>query len=254
MKKTLLTLISLVGTVSASVTTWDLTDGDAALNASGSNVQSWDVSQSGLTWNKNIAESLVFTVDAQQFNAESSYTLLTIKDNSYNGLSNVYVSGGNLNVHIWDSSTPNDSVSLSEIVQADTNTLTLVWNRTADNKLVFDVYADDNFETKAWTYTFTSTGANGFSFDGKTFQTLNFGGKNGDLLGNANTLIPSGTNAAEWELLGAGYTTGAMASAEDLTAYYNSAVAYNTASIPEPTTATLSLLALAGLAARRRRR
>ena len=259
MKKTIISLLVLAGVAAAAdVVSWDATAGDASLVASGTSVQTWDVRDSGLTWNKNVAESLILTVDVDSFAAGNAYTLLTFKDQSYNGLSDIYVNDSSLCLYMWNGTEPSASVGLAEVVGLGTETLTLVWNRTASNTVVLDVYADDHFDAVVWTTTYTSTGANGVSFGDNPFHELNFGGKTVDLTGNGNTVVPSGAGAGEWTLLGAGYTAGSLVTAEQLSGYYaaNVGTLVNPAAalaVPEPATATLSLLALCGLAARRRR-
>ena len=243
MKKTIIALLALSSVVSAAVTTWDSTLGDAALTASGTNVQSWDVSSSGLTWTSGKAGSIIWTMDAAGLDLEKDYTLLSIKDVTYNGLSNVYISNGELCLHKWNSSSASASVSLSDTIPDGVQTLTFVWSIDGSDAVSLTAYADDSFDSAI--ATLTPTGA--FSFSGKTFSTLYFGGNPSAILGNGDTLVPDGDDASEWNLLGAGYVVGSVATAADVKSYY-------AATIPEPTTATLSLLALAGLAARRRRK
>ena len=248
--KNIITITSLLfaGTLAtnAAVTIW----GQAPCNASGQNVASWDVSGNGLTWGITNGQSVVFTIDYNTIDSNKSYALFSMKDIQYNGLAAVAIKDGNLIFENWNDSSATVSTSLSTI--SATKDLTFVLTRkpassanTTGVPIILSVYVDGKFDTAATTL----TGKDKFFFSGKSWTKLNFGGTSENAYtGNVNNVMPSNTNAAEFGLLGAGYTAGAQVTTDELKEYYASVV-------PEPSAFGLfaGLGALALVAARRRR-
>ena len=257
MKKTIISLLVLAGVAAAAdVVSWDATAGDASLVASGTAVQDWTVNGSGLTWASGAQESLIVTLDVTNFSATTdSYTLLSVDDAKFNGLANVYIANGSLNVHLWNNSTPTTTLALTNLISDTTQTLTIVLSHKANNGVLLGVYADDVFTSAVADVVVQE---NGFNFSDTSFTNLYYGGNPGSITGNGESFIPDGAGAGTWTLLGAGYTAGSLVTTEQLSGYYaaNVGTLVNPAAaltVPEPATATLSLLALCGLAARRRR-
>ena len=237
--------------MNAAVTIWE----DAPKTASGTNVATWDVSSSGLTWSTTTnLQSVVFTVDFSSLNSSSSYALFSMKDGQYNGLGAVGIKDGNLFLVNWNDANPTKETALSGI--SASKDLTFVFSRTAASKtnnvvsggqVTLKVYADGNFDNEVATL----TGKDKFLFsNGDTsWKKLNFGGTSEtSYTGDVNSVMPANSAASGFSLLGAGYSIGELTTA-NLKSYYNSAV-------PEPSAfgllAGLGALALVG--ARRRRK
>ena len=257
MKKTIISLLVLAGVAAAAdVVSWDAAAGEKSLVASGSAVQDWTVNGSGLSWASGAQESLIVTLDVTNFSATTdSYTLLSVKDAQFNGLANVYIANGNLNVHLWNNSVPTTTLALTNLISDTTQTLTIVLSHEADNGVLLGVYANDVFSSAVADVVVQ---ANAFKFSNTNFTNLYYGGNPGSITGNGESFIPDGTGAGTWTLLGAGYTAGSLVTTEQLSGYYAANVGTlvdpaSALTVPEPATATLSLLALCGLAARRRR-
>ena len=264
MKKTLITLLAFAGIASATSSDWTCdptTIKDEEVVVSGTSVHTWDVSDTaGLTWTGGNAFSIAITLDVNslaktetgEFDTTKRYAVMSIRDytskpnktTSYNGLACVAIQNGKVQFINWNGATAADTnvaeVSLSEL--GAQSSLTLVVNRDSSNTTTMGVYADGNFDNGR-----TLAGLANRSFDKQEFTELNFGGTTADsYTGGVNAVMPGNDVAAEFTLTGAAYMTGGVATADQLRTYYNL--------VPEPTTACLSLLALAGLAARRRRR
>ncbi len=243
MKKTLITLLALAGVASATPSDWTCdptTIKDKEVVVSGSSVHSWNVSGvSDLSWDSGHTFTIAFTLDVTSLDSSKNYAVMSIKDAGYNGLASVAIKQGSLDFILYNDSSATSSVSLSAL--GAKSSLTLVINRQGGSSINMVAYADGKFDQGT-----TLTGKSNWHFS-RAFTAINFGGTaNGNYTGHANTLMPNNANAAQFTLTGAAYMTGGVATAEQLKTYYQL--------VPEPTTACLSLLALAGLAARRRRR
>ncbi len=249
MKKTLITLLALAGVASATPGDWTCdptTIKDKEVVVSGSRVHTWNVSSAqtdGLDWSSTHAFSVALTLDVTSLESSKDYAVLTVQ-NTHNttvfvGLASIAIKQGNVNFNLYNSSDPVGSVSLETM--GAKSSLTLVLSRTSDAKIQLKAYADGNFdrafglgEGSNWNY----SGPQVFYYGGLPDGTSYFND-------NVSGLMPGNANAAQFTLTGAAYMTGGVATAEQLKTYYQL--------VPEPTTACLSLLALAGLAARRRR-
>ncbi len=246
MKKTLITLLALASVAAATPSDWTCdpaTEENNTVSVSGTSIHTWNVANTaGLTWTEGNAFSIAFTLDVTSLDTTKRYAVMSIKDSSYNGLTSVAIQNGNVEFVFWDETSAYASKPLAGENGLNAKySLTFVVNRSAGNAMTLDVYTDGNFDRKV-----TLTGKSNWKFGDKNFTQLNFGGSTANYFGNVNGVMPSNANAAEFTLTGAAYMTGGVATADQLKTYYYQLV-------PEPTTACLSLLALAGLAARRRR-
>ncbi len=238
----------------ADVVTWSALDGSASATASGTSVQTWDVSTTGLTWNgtknsggtivSSTPESVIFSIDFSQINSSLSYNLFSIKDETYNGLSAIAIKDGNINFFTWNgaTATTTQTLSLSDSSILGSDILTFVFSRDASVTTSLSIYTGTSTVAAA-----TLAGKAGFGFS-KVWKQLNFGGKLDDYFQNVNSVMPANKDVSEFTLLGAGYTLGSVATAEDLQSYY-------AAALPEPSAFGLlaGIGALALVAARRRR-
>lgn len=240
MKKILITSLCFAGMAAADWTVYEPTQGYCETVVSGTACSTWALpNNTGLTWTSGNAFSIALTVDATSLDTSKSYTLLSIRDSGYNGLANISVSNGNANFVLWNETSPHASVALSAL--GAESSLTFVLSRTTSNELSLTAYADNNFTSG------TSIGTKtGWDFNNKNLTQLNFGGTTANYFQNVAGVMPSNAEASAFTLTGAAYMTGGTATAADLQKY--------SSLVPEPTTACLSLLALAGLAARRRRK
>ena len=250
MKKTLITLLALAGVATATTTTFtDLTQ-DKTITLSDGGSITWSATDSTFTG------SIYSTVSGQQARASVSFTLnltkaatvgstktelVTITKNDYINTMGLWLVDGKISGR-WNNDTydivsgannpgtASGQVSVTSIIDNNENVftsdgdkfiaLTLVLDRTSDaynpNNVGMVLYDADG--SVVWNC--CSLGTADFS----TYDAIKL---NTDYVGNAASI----TNAV-------------LSSAEAAT---------QAALIPEPATATLSLLALAGLAARRRR-
>lgn len=250
MKKTFTILTLFACSVAASANEWTYDPtlvGNLEKEVSGSDYRSWNVSGSGLTWsatndtNGNQCFSIAVTLDIASLEGTKDYAIFSIKDKNYNGLAAVAIQQGNINFYNWNDANPKGgSIALNTLNAQET--LTLVISRDSSNNMSLGAYADGDFNTAV-----LRTGASNFVFGNQTFQSLNFGGSVAAYTGNINTAMPSNTDAAAFTLLGAGYMTGGVATADQLSTFYADI-------IPEPATAALGAVLLAGMASRRRRK
>ncbi len=257
MKKTLITLLALAGVASATPSEWTCdpaTEENNTVLVSGTSVHTWDVSSTaGLTWTGGNAFSIAFTLDVTSLDSMKKYAVMSIHSHDstedatpgfedFNGLTSVAIQNGNVEYIFWTGATGQPATYTKALTDLNAKySLTFVVNRSTGNDMTLDVYTDGNFDRKA-----TLSGKTSWSFGDHDFTELNFGGTTVDYFGNPVNRIPGNADAAQFTLTGAAYMTGGVATADQLKTYYYQLV-------PEPTTACLSLLALAGLAARRRR-
>jgi len=247
MKKTFISLLALAGVAAAAPSDWtcdSVTVKDLNKLVSGTSVHTWDVSKAtGFSWSEHTPFSIALTLDVTKIDSAKNYAVMSIKDHSakhtYNGLASVAIRQGSLDFILWNETAPHASVSLASLNAK--SSLTIVFNRDNDSTVNLVAYADGNFDRGTALKSKT-----GWIFGGQEFAEINFGGSTSSYLGNVDKLMPSNKDAAQFTLTGAAYMTGGVATADQLRTYYHL--------VPEPTTACLSLLALAGLAARRRRR
>ena len=244
MKKTFTILALFACSVAASANAWTYDPtlvGNLEKEVSGSDYHSWDVSGSGLTWTGSNPFSIAVTLDIDSLETTKDYSVFSIKDGQFNGLAAVAIQQGNINFYNWNTTTPQGgSIELSSLNAQ--KTLTLVISRDSSNNMSLDAYADGNFETAV-----SRAGRSDFRFQNMTFESLNFGGSSAEYFQNIGTAMPSNANAADFTLLGAGYMTGGVATADQLSTFYADIV-------PEPATAALGAMLLAGMASRRRRK
>ena len=204
----------------AAVTNWDSSTG--ATNVSGSEILSWDVSSSGMTWTSGTAESIIWTMDVSDFDASKTYSLLCIDDflnssKNYYGLSSVYIENGTLYLQSYAYGATVASTSLANIyTPQSTQNLTFVWSRSASNQISLTTYADYAFDTPTSTLNLGDKD----KYDACNFTSLDFGGKKATLTHATNdSNFPTNTEAAEWTIIGAGYTSGSTATTAELNAY-----------------------------------
>lgn len=244
MKKTFTILALFACSVAASAHAWTYDSalvGNLEKEVSGSDYHSWSVSGSGLTWTGGNPFSIAVTLDIASLETNKDYAVFSIKDKSFNGLAAVAIQQGNINFYNWDTVTPQGGgIDLSSLNAQ--KTLTLVLSRNASNDMLLDVYADGDFSAAT-----SRSGSSNFAFSNQTFQALNFGGSPTAYISNINTAMPSNADASAFTLLSAGYMTGSVATTEQLSTFYADIV-------PEPATAALGAILLAGMASRRRRK
>ena len=247
MKKTLIALMALAGVASAALTLDKEMTGFTTSNFT----YSWATSQSSAAVTLILGETAMSRLDSGYNNgwneAFASFTLTNGKlgettigqitlENKYDGDIDpkaIRVSNTDLG-QSWG-----DKI-MKQMFAGSVHAGNAAWDTAEYAALTFAIDADGNASAILSTIdangTITTLGSNtistGVSFDGISGLKLN---RNADNLDNIDTAyIYSGS----WE-------------ASDLTTITNKALY---ALAPEPTTATLSLLALAGLAARRRRK
>lgn len=253
MKKILITSLCFAGMAAADWTVYGPTGLRGETLASGADICSWNVEDAtSFTWQNADAFSIALTLDVKSLDVTKEYTLLSIKSVGYkendvdifNGLANISLSGGNINLVLYSDTALQSSVALAGLGAESSLTLVLsktTGTRNVGNLLTLDAYVDNDFDHGT-----RIRSKSGWSFSTETFELLNFGGSTADYYGSGANVMPPNADAAEFILTGAAYMTGGVATADDLKNY--------SSLVPEPTTATLSLLALAGLAARRRRK
>ena len=252
MKKTLIALMALAGIASAASIGYDeMTDAQkAGVTKSWADSQTL-VASSDIWSNLNTGTSFTISFDIANINNVSSDVTLACFAGAHNqsgwedGKLQVRMSaageltlyntpGGNDGTKYFDGSTPgNPTVSAYSaglgLTAADSLTATTTYTFVSDTtSQTFTIYKD-GAQIGQWTNWNTDTGLNGAQLGGR------WGGGN-RLTGDASVDFD---NVTIWN--------------NALTADEVSSIVIAPA-IPEPTTATLSLLALAGLAARRRRK
>ena len=255
MKKTLITLLALAGVaVAATTTVTDLTTSATSGNVtytaptttggegSFSGAGIWEVgggdrAHGALTFTLNLTELAKLTTQTTLVTVDSSADIGLIWG-QYNGEWGI---AGNWQGNLW-ANNGTSFVSLDTLM-AD------AWS-VADN-------ATDGFITLTMTVAHT-TGAQGGMQLYKAGSSTSYYTTNG-LGSSANTSIDAfkfDTSLIENAAVTSGWVAGTTASGlgTNLETTFTSAHGGKVALVPEPTTATLSLLALAGLAARRRRK
>ena len=253
MKKTFITLLALAGVAAAETATFsDLTQ-DKAITLSDNN--------STITWSatdETFTGSIYTTVSGQQARASVSFTLnlteaatvgstktelVTITKNDYASTMGLWLVDGKISGRWNDGTydkvsgegnpgTASGQVSIASILADNENVFTLDGDKFIALTLVLDRTSDSNNKNNVGMVLYDVDGSvvwNCCSLGAAGFSTYDAIKLNTDYVGNAASItnvvlspVDAGTQAA--------------------------------ALIPEPTTATLSLLALAGLAARRRRK
>ncbi len=159
----------------------------------------------------------------------------TPPNDAFKGLYGAKYDNGSITVGYWNNTTAYEGKSVN--VEATSGMLTMVWSRPG-NYTTLDVYVGDT-HVGAITSTLTNETFTAF------LNVLSVGGKGTT---NSGSHTNSYTAASSADLLGMQVVTGSVMDDAAIKSYIQ------TVPVPEPATATLSLLALAGLAARRRRK
>ena len=235
MKKSIITLMALAGMAAAGeIQSWDLMFTDGNQSITGSNRDLW--AEDGLVLSSYMFD---FTVDSYTSTGNSVTTVLTYRGDmgttgERQGMS--FLTWGGTNVGIGNGSTHYNIDENKATFAADDvfrfafnaeNKTGYLYNVTQDKMCVADMSADITAENIS-KYYFTS-GVKGVQATiGSSVVWTNSGGGQ-FTMGDLYDLSSLASNAAQFENF------------------------VKTKPIPEPATATLSLLALAGLAARRRR-
>ena len=255
MKKTIITLLALAGVAVADTATTtiftDLTQ-DKTITLSDNSSIIWSATTDTFTG------SIYSTVSSQQARASMSFTLnltdaatvgstktelVTITKTGYDNTIGLWLVDGKIsgrwNDGTWDKvtgegnpGTASGQVAISSILTNNENVFTLDGDKFIALTLVLDRTCDANNSDNVGMVLYDADGSvvwNCCSLGAAGFTTYDAIKLNTDYVGNAASI------------------TNAVLSPTD-------AGTQAAAIVPEPTTATLSLLALAGLAARRRRR
>ena len=239
MKKTIIALLAL-GTCAMGVTLED-----AIKKGNGSDTVTLDTATSTIT--------AVATVDVNSLKAVmlagadlGKYTLIDFIDEDTNdiGLQTNYTSSAN---------------------KIATSGLYGIWNQGGAYKIGLETDKGYNFHTETfWSNAAAAAVTLTYSYNTGTTATFTLldekGNKLKELGGDWNTGLKGSTSSFDYvdfdDMVTGSYVFNQVVTVEDAKAlsYAAAKAALPTVSVPEPTTATLSLLALAGLAARRRRR
>lgn len=251
MKKTLITLLALAGVAAAATTTFtDLTQ-DKTITLTDSSSITWSATTDTFTG------SIYSTVSNQQARASMSFTLnltdaatvgstktelVTITKTGYDPTMGLWLVDGKISGR-WNNGTydqvsgagnpgtASGQVAISSILNNNENVFTLDGDKFIALTLVLDRTSDSNNRDNVGMVLYDADGSvvwNCCSLGAAGFTTYDAIKLNTDYVGNAASI------------------TNAVLSPTD-------AGTQAAALVPEPTTATLSLLALAGLAARRRK-
>ncbi len=260
MKKTLITFLALAGMAGA-----DITDGQLSYKGWDSktdNAYGGTIVSSGGADGKGYLDGIT---------TDSGISLYT--NDGYSAASNNFTLA--FKVRNWTNVTTGKS-SLVSIAPYDTNGNWLQTSlRTDENGAITLVNTTSSEETKTTVLTLSTDAVNITNLQGNEWVSIILMGNEQGLTLNVNGVSGTvnytlaETNTVDFQLAAVKYRGGTTSFAEfDDLAFWNRAlneeeVAFlaagnlangNTKLVPEPTTATLSLLALAGLAARRRRK
>lgn len=207
---------------------------------------SLDFTMTGATNRPGIASgkqfSVALTFDLSTLNSATGSTLFSAQfggGGAFNGLFGAQYKDGGVHFGYWGTSQTNGSYSTTDpviSVTGNTGNLSIVWSKNSENKVGLDVYLND---TKIGSV--LSSG--GLTFSGKVLDHLFVGGKGTT---NSGSITDSFTSSSDLTLEGMQIVTDGVMNEKAFRNYYNQLV-------PEPATASLSLLGLSVLMLRRRR-
>lgn len=206
---------------------------------------SLDFTMTGATNRPNISAnqsfSVALTFDLSTLNAATDSTLFSAQfgTGAYAGLFGAQYKDGGVHFGYWGTSQTNGKYGTTDptvSVTGNTGNLSVVWTKTSDNNVNLDVYLDSS---KIGSITSNGGGIN-FS---KQLEHLFVGGKGTT---DSGSITNSFTTSSDLTLEGMQIVTGGVMDENAFKSYYNQLV-------PEPATASLSLLGLSVLMLRRRR-
>lgn len=208
---------------------------------------SLDFTMTGATNRPNVnagqSFSVALTFDLSTLDSATGSTLFSAQfgtgADAFAGLFGAQYKDGGVHFGYWGTSQTNGKYGTTDptiSVTGNTGNLSVVWTKTSDNNVNLDVYLDSG---KIGSITSNGGGIN-FS---RQLEHLFVGGKGTT---NSGNITNSFTTSSDLTLEGMQIVTGGVMDEEAFKNYYNQLV-------PEPATASLSLLGLSVLMLRRRR-
>ena len=206
---------------------------------------SLDFTMTGATNRPNVAGGKAFSValtfDLSTLSSTTGSTLFSAQfgTGAYAGLFGAQYKDGGVHFGYWNTTKTNTKYGTTDptiSVTGNTGNLSIVWTKTSDNNVNLDVYLDSN---KIGSLTSSGGGIN-FS---KQLEHLFVGGKGTT---DSGSITNSFTTSSDLTLEGMQIVTDGTMDEAAFQEYYGKLV-------PEPATASLSLLGLSVLMLRRRR-